>query len=57
MFEFLKKLLPKENLTKVGLEKALAEGLITKEEFLRLKVDRAENKLANFLREKKLKKR
>lgn len=52
MFEFLNKN------KKIGLDEALQKGFITKEEFLRIKTDRAERALTNFLlsRTKKTKK-
>lgn len=38
----------KKNTIKEGLEKALADCLITKKEFLELKFKRAENELKNY---------
>lgn len=53
---FLKKFLAKKNQNPVGLEKALAQGLISKEEFLRFKIiksgislEKAETELKSFL--------
>jgi len=51
-FNFFKK---KSN-DKVDLEKAEAEGLITKEEFLELKVKRAEKELKDYRNSKDFKK-
>ncbi len=51
---FRKSISKKEKLT--GLEEAKNSGLITEEEFLRLKESRATEELEKFLREKKLKK-
>jgi len=51
-FNFFKK---KSN-DKVDLEKAEAEGLITKEEFLELKVKRAEKELRDYRNSKNFKK-
>ena len=46
MCNFLKKFFSKNpNLTKTGLEKALEMGLITEEEYHRLKIERHENAL------------
>lgn len=47
MFEFFKKKTTKEN-----LEKALAFGLITEEEMLRLELERIQKKLKKFLNKK-----
>jgi len=49
MFKFLKR---KKNI-KDNLDNALLLGLITKEELLRLRLERAETKLKEFLKEKK----
>ncbi|GAI32907.1 unnamed protein product [marine sediment metagenome] len=51
-FNFFKKKLN----NKVELEKAEAEGLITKEEFLELKVKRAEKELKDYRNSKNFKK-
>lgn len=48
MFDFLKKKNTKEN-----LEKALALGLITEEEMLRLQLERIEKKLRNLVKKMK----
>jgi len=53
MLNFLKK---KEKLVKIGLEEAKQRGLITEEEFLRLKETRATEELKNYLKDKKPKK-
>jgi len=41
------------NLKDISLEEAVGKGLITKEEMLRIKRDRAEEKLKEFLLSKK----
>jgi len=46
----------KSKLSKTGLEEAKEKGLITEEEFLRLKAQRASEELENFLKNKKSKK-
>jgi hypothetical protein len=51
MFKIFKKKLPVSN-----LEKAKELGLITEEEFLRLKADRAKNELENFVKHNSKKK-
>jgi len=43
----------KKNAIPDDLDKALALGLITKEELLRLRLERAEQKYKDFLKEKK----
>lgn len=43
-------------LTKTGIDEALEKGLITKEEYLRLKVDRTEKELTDYLLKEKKKK-
>lgn len=53
MFKFLLKFLKKKKEIKDELDKALAEGLITKEELLRLRLERAEAIYKTFLKEKK----
>lgn len=53
MFKFLSKIFKKKKETPDELDKALAQGIITKEELLRLRCERAEAKLKEFLKEKK----
>lgn len=54
---FFKKLFKKKpNPNMIGLEKAKQDNLITEEEFLQLKSERAKMELSNYLKNKKLKK-
>lgn len=54
MFKFLLgKILKKKKEIRDDLDKAITLGLITQEELLRLRADRAEAKLKEFLKEKK----
>jgi len=54
--KILKNLFKKKVENPVGLKDAFELGLITEEEFLRLKFHRAEEDLDEFLKAKKLKK-
>jgi hypothetical protein len=53
---FLDRIFKKNTLTKTGLEEAKEKGLITNEEYFRLKRDRADEELAKFILSKKSKK-
>lgn len=53
MFEFLTKFFKKKPKTIDCLEDAFNQNLITKEEFLRLKKERAETELKEYLKKKK----
>jgi hypothetical protein len=53
---FLDRLFKKKStLTKTGLEEALEKGLITKEEFFRLQIERVEQELKDYLLKNKKK--
>ena len=53
---FFDRIFKKNILTKTGLEEAKEKGLITKEEYFRLKRDRAEDELSQFILSNKKKK-
>jgi hypothetical protein len=54
--DFFSRIFKKNTLTKTGLEEAKEKGLITNEEYFRLKRDRADEDLAKFISSKKAKK-
>lgn len=53
MFNFIFKIFKRKKEIKDKLDEALGQGLITNEEFLRLRCDRADTKLKEYLKEKK----
>lgn len=56
VMSFFDKLFKKNTLTKTGIDEALEKGLITKEEYLRLKVSRTDQELSDYLLKEKKRK-
>lgn len=53
MFKFLPKILKRKKEIRDDLDRAISLGLITQEELLRLRSERADAKLKHYLKQKK----